>query len=319
MLAFIQQTKELRVRVEQELLLCMQPGKSILMKLIEQGKKFEAQRYLREGAKIARVMPPSQSSTFAIFQYRNVLVKLGKYAEGCVWLEEAEKAQRTLDQMARYGTLILLLRCYRSERHWSKALATVGQLLVNKSKELHDEDLAEATEQSILCYLDVYELEMARQLFEKSTELLKDFPVFQQELDLEFAKAEACAKVKRKFAAPSPARKTIVLDFQEGRVLVKTGIQQCEELGFSPDSGAALLLDLFIAARAGGEKGLRVEFLKQKLGEASSEAKPESVQKKLIRNLQAFEKLGIVRKATECGEGLFAVCEDADVYLVKRE
>jgi tetratricopeptide (TPR) repeat protein len=99
---------------------------------LEMGNLAEALRVLKGAARLARALPESQASVYALSQYGNALQKAGRDTEAIAWLQEASSRQRVVEPAAHLNTQSVLLRCFLSAKRWTSALALAQEMLASR-------------------------------------------------------------------------------------------------------------------------------------------------------------------------------------------
>lgn len=127
----------------------------------ECGRVREALRRLHECAKLARILPPSASTAFAMLQYGNALSKTGRHAEALRWLEGAERIQRTEDLVGHAATLFKLGQSYRMAGLLSEARAAITRAMESRMANVDPEDLQDMSLEAMQIFLESFQLDSA--------------------------------------------------------------------------------------------------------------------------------------------------------------
>lgn len=270
------------------------------------GRRFEALRYLKESARLARVMPPSNASAYAMFQYGRALQEHGKHEEAVRWLEKAATVQRVSDPVAHFATLIHLVRSHRLSENWSDARTTARALI---NQRITDNDAQAAREMFAEVHRVFLEtLDFARagrvveraaewsRLQEESEENSALIARLSDETNTQVATWEcACSRI------PACSELTVndqtpilFMDLVDERIVFH---QVCGSLALlridSNSAMSALLVDLFQALLR-GEAGIHRGEIINRMANSSPGVQEKSLRKKLLRIMDPLTNAGIL-------------------------
>lgn len=308
---------------------------------LETGRRFEAQRHLREAAKLAQVMPPSSASAFALFHYGHVLETLGRRKEALAWLKRAEKIQRTADPIARCGTLIVMLRCERLEENWNAARELASAVLGDQTCKLDGDDARELFDEAMKVYEALFDDSGMSQAVERAFDWSARFIADESERESyraglvarartfthsmalatilpppgpesEAARSAASAGSAAAVASfeRSPESKRIHIAPSDGVLCVASRNGAVHRIAFSRDSAMGRVVECLLAARVIGQRDVQRERLLSSLAVGMDAKKSDSVRRKFDRVVNVLTELGALQgKETRLGDAVGFDCE----------
>lgn len=134
------------------------------------GNKYEAESYSWQAVKLAKALPPSKASGFALYQHARVLHGLGNMTGAIKHIKLAEPILKVFDPIARVANLMLWFQCLKRQEAWHQAWILLNRLLETRFVDYFWEDLAELFDEGIDFYLQVYDVSGAKNLLDQYIE-----------------------------------------------------------------------------------------------------------------------------------------------------